>query len=67
MLMGSICKLTLELTALDLRELSASRSQSIGAVNPPSRNAGSVLVVSRSLPLIACSKTLPDQRVGCKY
>lgn len=46
---------TLELTALDLRDDSARRSQSIGAVKPPRRNAGSVLCVSTSLALIAAT------------
>lgn len=43
---------TLEFTAFDFKDDSASRSYSIGAVKPPRRNAGSVLCVSTSLALI---------------
>ena len=44
--------ITLEFTALDLRELSASLSHIIGAVKPPSKKAGSVLFVSISFALM---------------
>ena len=57
---------TLEFTALALRDDSARRSHSIGAVKPPRRKAGSVLCVSTSFALMAANTTALCQLWQCR-